>query len=86
MNWSMFWRGYVYGWAFVGHVAVIVLCMLIASCTAAPPPADVCAVMRPLLPIDLTQAGWDALDAADPQGADRIDDANEWFDVRCAGE
>lgn len=40
--------------------------------------------MRPLLPIDLTQAGWDALGAADPAGADRIDDVNEWFDVRCA--
>lgn len=33
-----------------------------------------------------TQAGWDALDAADPAGADRIDDVNEWWDARCAGE
>lgn len=67
--------------------AALVMLSLVAGCAIGTPgPADPCAVMRPLLPIDLTKAGWDALDAADPAGADRIDDVNEWWDARCAGE
>jgi hypothetical protein len=60
--------------------------LLVASCAdATRGPISACAVMRPLLPIDLTQPGWDALDAADPAGAKRLDDLNEWWDQRCAG-
>lgn len=77
------WRNQPYGNGVLHALLLALAISLLFGCTA-PPPVDACAVMRPLLPIDLTQAGWDALDAADPVGAARIDDVNEWFDVRCA--
>jgi hypothetical protein len=36
-----------------------------------------------LQPIDLTAAGWAALDAADPLGATMIDALNDWYDRNC---
>jgi hypothetical protein len=34
-------------------------------------------------PIDLTAAGWAALEQADPKGAARIDRHNCWYDEEC---
>lgn len=65
-------------------LAALALTMTAASCALGTPgPVDVCAAVKPLLPIDLTPQGWAALDVADPIGARKIDDANDWHDETC---
>ena len=61
-------------------VALGLILACVTSCVPDTPGPEACAGMRP---IDLTAAGWAALEAADPQGAQVIDAQNLWWEEHC---
>lgn len=64
-------------------IAGCVILVTAAACVnGTPGPVDGCALMRP---IDLTAAGWAALEAADPEGALMLDSHNDAWDRNCDG-